>query len=364
MDEDGVSPVIGTVMVLGILTVVTSTMLTVVWPQVQDSQQSGEFQVVTSQFSRLGADANQMALGGNLGEVRQRTVAMAGGQLGLEHGHLWAISTGILDENYSQVAGESVAVGQHPAFKVVEGVVATDGSFQVEYLDERAQTADSLSWVLHRFTGSSWQDSGDGTASVVYEGDFPVDLPAGKRLRDDPWRVQIHNEDEGGVLIGEVYIYELGRLTYLLQGSLHSREAMLENGALFTREDTSMYAHSAGLYRTAASGGGTGGLNLRAAHLDASTMSETSGRSKTTVHMTLTAHEHLAHDQGAIHARLQSLSGPHTNAWASHLSGGDFDSSTDAKAVVFTWSGEEEDEVETFPLSVVYSELNVRLVGG
>ncbi len=362
MDEDGVSPVIGTVMVLSILTLVTSTMLTVVWPQIQDNQQSGEFQVVSSQFSRLGADANQMALGGNLGEVRQRTIAMADGQLGLEHGHLWSISTGILDENYSQVAGDSVTAGEHPGFKVVEGAKPMHSSFQIQYLDERAQTADSLSWALDRFTGSSWEDSGDDSGSVAYEGTFTVSLPTGHTLRDGPWRVQVSDDD--GDLIGEVYIYELDRLTYLLQGSLHSREAMLENGALFSREDASMYAHSPGLYRTAASGGGTGGLNLRAAHFDASTMTEVSGRSKTTVHMTLTAHEHLAHDQGAIHVRLQPLSGPHTTAWASHLTGGDFDPETDAEGVVFTWQGEEEDEVETFPLSVVYSELKVRMVGG
>lgn len=368
MDEDGVSPVIGTIMVLSILTVVTSTMLTVVWPQIQDNQQSGEFQVVTSQFSRLGADANQMALGGNMGEIRQRTVAMADGQLSLRPGHLWAISTGLEDENYSNVAGLTRDPGDHPEFSVAvddaeypgSPVLATHSSFKVEDEGDRGVT-----YEVHRFTGTRWQDpdpDGGPLGGSATGSDFTVTLPVSQMLRDGPWRVQIFDADDA--LIGEVYIYELGRLTYSLEGRLTSREAILENGALFTREDTSMFSQSAGLYRTAASGGGTGGLNLRAAHLAASGSTESSGQAKTTVHMTLTAHEHLAHDQGAIHARLQALSGPHTNAWASHLTGGDFDPDTDNTGVVFTWDSGEDGKIETFPFSVAYSELRVRMVAG
>lgn len=364
MDEDGVSPIIGTVLVLAILTIVTSTMISVVWPEVRDSSDRGDFQVVHGQLAKVQSDVNQLALGGNEGELRQRTVAMADGDLRLERGHLWAISVGIQKEQYTP--GGGATRDEHPAFNVTEAE-PTGTSFKVGYKDKTYDgSANTLYCSLDRFTGAQWnnvevtEDCESAGASVEYNESLPVSFSNGKLLRDGPWRLQVFDDAAKQDLIGEIFVYELNRINYHLEGAVKPRGVLIENAEMFSREDNAVFSVGSGLYRTADTGGGTSGLNLRAAQLDADTFPVTTGRAKTTFHLSLTEHVHLSHNVGAIHARLQPLSGPMTTQWASHLAGGDFDET--ATGVSFTWGTEDPDVIAVYPLSVIYSDIDIRMV--
>ncbi len=364
MDEDGVSPIIGTVLVLAILTIVTSTLISVVWPEVQDSSDRGDFQVVSGQLAKVASDVNQLALGGNEGELRQRTVAVPDGDLRLERGHLWAISVGIQQERFTP--GGSATRDHHPAFDVQEAE-PTGTSFMVGYQDKDYEDDDNdLYCSLARFSGSDWkavevtEDCEDTGADVGYDGTFPVSFAGGQTLRDGPWRLRVFDDAQKEDLIGEIFVYELNRINYHFEGAAKPRGVLIENGDLFMREDTRVFSAGSGLYRTGDTGGGTSGLNLRAAQLDSDTLPGSTGRAKTTFHLALEEQVHFSHQVGAIHARLQPLSGPMTTQWASHLAGDGFDES--ASGVYFTWGTEDPDVIAVYPLSVIYSHIDLRMV--
>ena len=365
MDEEGVSPVIGTILVLAILTIVTSTLLTVIWPQIQDSRDQGDFQLVTGQMARISEDITQMAMGGNVGETRQRTVATSHGQLGSEPGHLWGLAIAVADENYSNVqgSGNNVERGHHQSFRITDHAGAQGDHFVVEYTNDDG--AMNLHCSLYRLSASSWRDhspdfsGGCDGSSVGHEDEIEVKLTGDMTLRQGPWYLEIRDGD--GDLVGQVYVYELNRIQYFIEGALMPRGVYIENGAMFTQTDTSFFATAPGLYRTAATGG-TSGLNMRIADLDDPNMGATSGRAKTSFQLTLKTQDHLAHNLGAIESRLQVLDGPLTEQWATHMVGEHFDPATDHKSVAFTLGTEDPDQISPFPMSVIHSEIRLRMV--
>jgi hypothetical protein len=361
MDERAVSPVIGTVMVLAILTVVAGTMITVVWPQVDDTRARGEFSLVATQLAGVAADSRQMASLGSVGELRQANVAIAMGQLYLDHGHVYAVSTSIEAEEY-QDAPDAVAPFNQSMLLVKRSdpqtpVDATDSTFLVSFEDADGDVP-TLVLTVHRFDGRRWIQEGTTCGVVANLDDCLVDLGV-KTIRDGPWRVQGHN---GNTLVGEVFLFEQTRLVYEQHGR-RDRGAVVENGALFTWEESLVLQQVPSLWHGGTSQVGGAALQGRSTTFKSSEMIEAAGRSTSTITLTTHVHVHFAHQQGASLTRVQVLSGPDVEIWHRHLARVGFTAEADPlRGVVYVLEDPDTADHRSYPFNLVHAELGFRMV--
>ncbi|HIC62236.1 MAG TPA: hypothetical protein EYO72_05925, partial [Marine Group III euryarchaeote] len=76
--EDGVSPIIGTILILGIMVTITGTMLAWGIPQIQQSEAYAIYTSAQNNFLNFDADMDQVILQGT-GSSRTSTVSFSSG---------------------------------------------------------------------------------------------------------------------------------------------------------------------------------------------------------------------------------------------------------------------------------------------
>ncbi len=381
--QDAVSPVIGTLLLLAVFTVVTATTVFVVVPSLQEYQDRGEVDSVVAQLGQINAEIKQLAVSGNVGQVTQKSLSLPGGDLRLAAPHVVALTFDYYDHNYSAAEGVSKDPDWHFDFYVEPSDLdAVPGlqdygpdvdpsdpfvniTYRHEYYESNALTATAYTAY---FDGEVWVDANVVAAPAM--AGMSVALPLMTLgvptlgSPEGPWRIQIRNETAGpDPVLAEIYLFVQPSLEFRYAGESGLHKAAVEGGALFRqeRDDWSLIAPS--FFLPPASGGDGGLFTLRSLDINSTAGDSASGHTRLGVLLNLNLSETFLFNGGAAEVRLQFW-GSYPLAWEEHLKARGFQDDHAADTDGVSWADRRTVSSNTFhdafPVHYAHSRIDVR----
>ncbi|MBW3582621.1 MAG: type IV pilin N-terminal domain-containing protein [Euryarchaeota archaeon] len=367
--EEGVSPVVGTLLMLGIFISIGATVFFVARPHFIEVQEDAAFDGVTDQMKGAASEIKGLAVSGLDGAVKKPVMTLPGGEFLSERGHWYAVSVGVQDENYGKVAGESFAPGAHHDFYVEEWTPdAVSGDTQFNVYNNATFDIQYPTYLLQRFENGRWSDEKWdkpanilGADKLVKEGGSFHTVTTTEDLADTTYRLRISNNNTGGSegIIGEIYLYPQDRLAYHYGGESGLRSLYSENGAVWTVEQGKTFSRQAGLILPPAKAIGTGHFTMRT--VDLNVTGAAGGHAKLALLMNLVRNTDLALDQGASIVRIQ-IAGPDTETWRNTFYGiGLFQATDEAKGAYHIHATEPDGHRKAFPFNFIHTEIDLRI---
>lgn len=221
-DDRGVSPVIGTILVLFIVLLAMAGIL--VWgvPAIQGLQEHAEFRSMLSQALQLNAEFLTLR---DTASNRVASFSMNEGTFKAETGTRWAVFATTGD-------GESATTNYAQMYlKGWESLTAT----QVEVWDPPVA---NLYMELDSVSGSTFTKADNKTCASSGVGSSCALLTGGSLPRGATWRLQVKN---GGTLVGEAWLFDAGRVSYKMSESNPYNRIVMEMGSVFSMQGTAVF---------------------------------------------------------------------------------------------------------------------------
>lgn len=213
-DEAGVTPVIGTVLILVIMIMAIAGILAWGAPAIEGLQESAEFNAAISQFIQINSEVRNLRDPQN---TRIVTLTLGGGQLSFGPGDRWVV-TGSRDAAFDGVYLTNWEGSNPPNINIL-GVDLAGKQVSVD-------TALGGTFV-NRYSCSSCTN--------------PIPLNLG-RLDTETVRVQVKS---GGTVKAESWIFNVGRFTYKVDQGSDRNILHFSMGAIFTEHANSFFAEEA-----------------------------------------------------------------------------------------------------------------------
>lgn len=214
-DERGVSPVIGTVLILFIILLAMAGILAWGVPAIQGLQDHAEFQSVLTQAHELNADLLKLR---DAKAASIAYVSMNQGELRVGSGARWIV-TAYLDSNW-------------------EGLYYTNWENGAQFLANGVPGASTMTYDLATLSftaiGSSPETCAAGTCGAVGSAGN-VNMTA---LANPVVRIQFK---VGNVLKAESWVFNTGRVTYKLDANSEYNRIHIELGAVFTQQGSAVF---------------------------------------------------------------------------------------------------------------------------
>lgn len=215
-DRDGVSPVVGTILILVIMILATGGVMAWGVPAIQGLQDRAEYQNVLTQFLQMDSDVRNLRDPQN---TRIARISMSDGYLSFGPGSRWVVSAsrGSAYNGFFLTGWETV---NPPTVDLAGGLVGAADQITVD-----EATGGTLA--------NAWSCAA-GTCTNT------VDL-MGLQLGSDVVRIQIKT----GSVQWEAWIFNVGRLSYRLTQLNDQNQLHFEMGALFSQHDSYFYVQEA-----------------------------------------------------------------------------------------------------------------------
>lgn len=361
--NDGVSPVVGTVLVLGIFMIVSAGIVFVAQPQFTKVQEDAQFQTLTTDTARISNAHKTLAVVGSEGELKKPVITLPSSlsAIRFDEGHHVMVAAAYGTDDYTTGSVAAQANGTHFDLDV-DAWEDLDRSFTVTNL---GPDVGEVRFTTHRWNTIEWhqvatEDHGNGVTNLWDTDEtLTLTIPAAyENLDDGTYRITI--ADIGGSdpeTIGEVWFFEQTRLMIEFPGSSGLRSLFVENGALFRYEDGRYFQERAALVSPPDNVTGTSALTWRLGRWNTTIGTGSAGGGQGTVAllMDLKAREVWAKDRGAWVVRAE-FEGPYANIWRNHLDlEGMRPAYGDHESVWFIRGGDTERTV--FPFHFTYADI-------
>lgn len=218
-DRDGVSPVVGTILILVIMILATGGVMAWGVPAIQGLQDRAEYQNVLTQFLQMDSDVRNLRDPQN---TRIARISMSDGYLTFGPGSRWVVSASRhADYNAFFLDGWENADPEPSSVVLMGGTVDATNQISVD-----KASGGTLS--------NAWSCPGtDPCTNTVNLG--------GLVLGDDVIRIQLKE----GTVRWEAWIFDVGRLSYRLTQLNDQNQLHFEMGALFSQHDSYFYVQEA-----------------------------------------------------------------------------------------------------------------------
>lgn len=370
--EEGVSPVVGTLLMLGIFISIGATVFFVARPAFIEVQEETAFDGVTAQMQGAASEIKGLAVSGIDGAVKKPVLTLPGGEFLSERGHWYAVSVGVQDEQYGDVAGESYAKGAHHDFYVDEWTPdAVGGDTQFRVFNNASFDIGYPTYLLQRFEEGRWVDeswdvppNNVGADKLAKNGGSSRTITTVEDLADATYRLRISNNNTNpagapGGLVGEIYLYPQDRLAYHYGGESGVRTVYSENGAVWTVEEGKTFSRQSGLILPPAKTQGQGHFSMRTVDLDVT--GAAAGNAKLALLMNLEQNTDFALNQGASIVRVQ-IAGPDVETWRNTFYGiGLFQATDETKGVYHIHATGPDADRKAFPFNFIHTEIDLRI---
>lgn len=358
VDDTGVSPVVGTILVLGIFISVTGAVIFVAKPQFDELREDGVFQGATTDMAKASADLKQLAVTGARDTVKKPVITLSQGTLTSDDGHGVAVVAGYADADYGNVAGTSMANGTFHDFDLDDwedlgteftivnlGPEMPIGFIHAAYFD-RGEWKEGANTTVGNGMTDTWAQDEAVTLSGLAA---PFD--------DNFYRIQIYRiqllPTPSTDLVGEIFVYEQDRIVYRFEGASGTRQLYLENGALFSLKDNRYRLEVPGLVQPpVTSASGQPAFTYRAAQLNATDLGG-GGYGSVALLLQLQRSDTFSQDRGAVVLRVE-YAGEYPVIWQNYLDREGFAPAwpEDEREGVVFWTGDDS-EWDVFPYHFV-----------
>lgn len=376
-DQDAVSPVVGTLLVLVMFTVTTATIVAVVRPEIVEYQEAGKVDVIATQMANAVADVRHLAINGNEAEIRQPVISIHDGLFELNKGHTVALTVGYFDNS----SADSMATYRDPGFyhsfhvsadpssgaSLFAGVVdGTDSSVGLTFHHPYHLSPQdyAFNYIVSRWDSTEWDTIHSGSSSMSHGATTPafaLDPTGTWTIRDGPIRIAFYNSTTTPPhLDAEVYLYEQTSLSYWMDGESGSRSVHAENGGLMKGHKGRYTLEQGMVVKPPSTGLGNDMFSMRSIRLNETGASSASGGAQIGLVMRLNVTESFVFDNGASHVRMQFWGG-HPRAMERQLMAAGFtDDAADGKGVYWAYE-KTPDHHWGFPFHFTDSQIDVRM---
>lgn len=227
-DQRGVSPVVGTILILVIMIFSIGGIMTWGVPAIQGLQERAEYQSVLTQFLQMQSDVRGLRDPQN---TRITQISVNDGQLTFDRGSRWVV-TGVKDPdpNYEAMYLTGWEADAPDSLTIAGGTI--DGTHKIT-VDRVVGGSVSNIWTCVIGTCNQIVSLDDDDADTTGDVDFTA---IGTVIR-----VQVHTSDAKW----EAWIVNAGHLEYHLTELNRNNRLHFEMGAVFTQQDTYFYVEQA-----------------------------------------------------------------------------------------------------------------------
>lgn len=235
MQDEAVTPVVGTVMILGITVLGIGAMLFWGAPTLQAIQDQNS--VVAMQGELLEARTATLDLMIDKSS-RVPQIVVEGGELGIEAGTRFLITSDQFEASGGAYAGCAMVVTgwtDGGSFDLDQGCTALN---TVPELDCDNASSNRVCLLVSRVTGSNFADADLGTASNSGSS-WTIGFDDTSDLSTGTWALRLY--DDAGDLVAQSWILETDRVSWDLASSNGNRGVHLEAGAVFETDGPVTY---------------------------------------------------------------------------------------------------------------------------
>lgn len=225
-DTRAITPVIGTVLVLFIIILAMGSILLWGVPAIRGLQEHAEFESVLTQMIQLNADIRNLRDPEN---TRLVTVSMSQGSLKVVEGSRWVLSAAThADYSYINVTGWETGTGTTITLTSAAPNPAIPATARI-----------TLDWMQGgQPTNEVTCASSCGNPAVLTLPAVPTQFTIDNKVI----RIQI---TDGGVLKNEIWVFETGRLTYVLNDRSDRNRVHIEMGGVFVQQGPALFLEEA-----------------------------------------------------------------------------------------------------------------------